>query len=430
MNATARSRAVDGLAFALVLAAVSALLWRALGLHASDAAAALGAAGGSYVVRTVASGAIVLGVVSGVLGTLAVTRGQSLLGDVASHAALPGIYGMFVAWSLAGMGGLVVGPLVFPAARSLIVVLLGALLSALAAAALVAAVRRRTALHEDAALGVALSTFFGAGIVARSLLQSHSGAFPNRAGLEAFLYGSVATMTRQDVFFLAMLSGLVLVVVALFWKELGLLCFDPDYLATLGFRARALDALLSGLIVVTVVIGLQLVGVILMSALLIAPAVAARQWSDRLARVAGIAVVVAVAAGLVGVLASSSRDHVATGPAIAVHAACVALASVMLAPRRGVLWSALAAIARARDFATDTLLLHLTHHGRPVNDAELARQLGWPAARVARAARPALGAEWLARSDAGLVVTDAGRERAVDVLAALQPATTTAEPAR
>jgi manganese/zinc/iron transport system permease protein len=127
-------------------------------------------------------------------------------------------------------------------------------------------------------------------------------------------------------------------VLALFWKEFQLLSFDPDYAASLGYPVRALDILLTSLIVLAIVIGLQLVGVVLMSAMLVAPAVAARQWTNRLGAMVLLAGGFGALAGVSGAVISATGRGLATGPVIVVCISVVVLASLAFAPGRGILW--------------------------------------------------------------------------------------------
>jgi manganese/zinc/iron transport system permease protein len=318
-----------------------------------------------------------------------------------------------------------------PEARSLSVVLFGALVTGLLSAGLILATTAVSRLKEDAALGVFLASFFGLGVVLRSYLQANPTTFGNRAGLEAFLYGSIATLTPNDVALMALPTAAALAIVAALWKELKLVSFDPDYLSTLGFPTRALDAMVTVLIVVAVVVGLQMVGVVLMSAMLIAPAVAARQWTDRLGPMVTLACLFAMASGLIGIVASSLRAGLSTGPVIAVYATGVALASLVVAPERGLAWRAIRQRQVRRRFAVDTLLLHIAQHvaAQPdaaavLSEATLAQQLQWTAPQVRRTVARGVDARDLLRAQSGVVLTASGRARVEAVLDELGDAQT------
>ncbi|MDQ3327751.1 MAG: metal ABC transporter permease [Chloroflexota bacterium] len=273
-----------------------------------------------YTVRTVALGCAVLGAVSGVLGCFAVLRRQSLFGDALAHAALPGVCLGFV----------------FAGGKSPVWLLVGAAVSGWLGALAVLGVVRGSRLKEDAALGIVLTTFFGIGIVLLTRIQNTGNA--SQSGLNSFLFGQAAVLLQRDVLIMAGAGAMVLALVALFYKEFKLLAFDPAYGSTLGVPMGLLGVLLTGLITVAVVIGLQSVGVILMAAMLIAPASAARQWTDRLSVMIGLAAMFGALSGVLGAALSSLDARVPTGPLIVLLATAIVLFSLAFAPRRGLLW--------------------------------------------------------------------------------------------
>ncbi|MFH1844212.1 MAG: metal ABC transporter permease [bacterium] len=272
-----------------------------------------------YTVRTVALGSAALGLVAGMLGAFAVLRRQSLLGDAVSHAALPGIVLAF----------LITG------AKTPLVLVLGAALTGWIASLLVMLVVRTTRLKIDTVLGLVLSTFFGLGLLLLSLVQRSAGA--GQAGLDRFLFGQAATLVGDDLKTMAGLGGLVLVVLALLWKEFKLLSFDPAFAGALGFPVRRLDVMLTTLLVIAIVIGLQTVGVVLMSAMIVAPAAAARQWTDRLGKLVLLAGGFGAASGLIGAVFSSFVPKLPTGPTIILVITAITVISLLAAPQRGLL---------------------------------------------------------------------------------------------
>jgi manganese/zinc/iron transport system permease protein len=270
-----------------------------------------------YTLRTVALGTAVLGIVSGALGAFAVLRRQSLLGDAMSHAALPGIVLAFL----------------LTRSKTPLVLLLGAVIAGWLAALLMSTTVRHTRIKQDSALGLLLSVFFGFGLVLLTFVQRIPDA--GQAGLNRYLFGQAATLLQQDIVTMAALGGLALAIMALFWKEFKLLSFDPAFGASLGFPMRVLDTLLTTLIVVAIVVGLQAVGVVLMSAMIVAPAAAARQWTNRLSVMVALSALFGALSGVSGALLSSTGRGVATGPAIVLVASAIVLASLLLAPNRG-----------------------------------------------------------------------------------------------
>jgi manganese/zinc/iron transport system permease protein len=158
---------------------------------------------------------------------------------------------------------------------------------------------------------------------------------------------------------MAVLAAAALVILMLLWKEFKLLTFDPEFAASLGLPVRALDSLLTLLLVVAIVIGLQTVGVVLMSAMIVAPAAAARQWSGRLSSMVMISAGVGVFSGVVGSIASSLVPRLPTGPTIVLVLSAVVAVSILAAPRRGLVWRAvrLGRLRRAPD--SEPVLMHL-----------------------------------------------------------------------
>jgi len=275
-----------------------------------------------YTLRTVALGAALLGLVGGSLGSYAVLRGRSLIGDAVAHAALPGIAGAFL---LTGS----MNPLVL---------MLGAAATGLAAALLVETTAHTTRVPYDSALALMLASFFGLGLVLMTYLQRHAGA--SQAGLDAFLFGQAAALVTRDIYVMAALGGVALMLMLLFWKELKVLSFDPAFGHSLGLPMRLMNALLTALLVVAIVIGLQTVGVVLMSAVLIAPAVAARQWTNRLGYMVIAAAGVGALTGAGGAVVSASMRNLPTGPTIVLCMGAAVTVSMLIAPERGLLWRA------------------------------------------------------------------------------------------
>src|SRR5262245_47409088 len=272
--------------------------------------------------RTVALGAALLGAVSGALGSFALLRRQSLLGDAVSHAALPGVV---LAFLLTGN-------------KAPLTLLIGATLAGWLAALAVIGIVRASRIPFDSALAGVLAVFFGVGVMLLTYLQK-GGARASQAGLDRFLFGQAATLLSEDLWAMAGVGVLALAVLLVFWKEFKLLCFDPGYAASLGLPVRLLDGLLTGLMVLAIVIGLQAVGVVLMSAMLVAPAAAARQWTDRLGRMVALGALFGAAAGAGGTVLSdalSGARKVPTGPAIVLCATVWVVLSLAAARlRRG-----------------------------------------------------------------------------------------------
>jgi ABC-type Mn2+/Zn2+ transport system permease subunit len=182
-----------------------------------------------YTLRTVALSAATLGIVSGALGSYAVLRRQSLLGDAISHAALPGIA---LAFLLTG-------------SKEPLVLMIGAAIAGWLGTLLMMSIVCTTRIKDDSAPGLILSVFFGFGLMLLTFIQRQPDA--GQAGLDKFLFGQAAALLQRDVITMAVLGGLALLMMAIFRKEFKLLSFDPDYGASLGYPMRMLDILLTTL---------------------------------------------------------------------------------------------------------------------------------------------------------------------------------------
>jgi manganese/zinc/iron transport system permease protein len=275
----------------------------------------------TFTLRNVLLGSSLLGVICGILGTFALLRRQSLLGDALAHAALPGVC---IAFLIAGT-------------KDPLVLLAGALASGTLGALIILGVVRWSRIKEDSAIGIVLSVFFGLGIVLLTRIQKLPGG--NQSGLDRYLFGQAATLVTHDIVVMAVLGGLALVAVALFFKEFKLLAFDRAFGASMGFPMRALEIGLTCLLVVVVMVGLQTVGVVLMVATLITPAAAARQWTDRLGVMAILSGAIGGLAGAAGSLVSASVGRLPTGPSIVIVSSLVLVVSLLFAPRRGMVWA-------------------------------------------------------------------------------------------
>ncbi|WP_196889969.1 metal ABC transporter permease [Aureivirga sp. CE67] len=273
-----------------------------------------------YTLRTITLGTALLGAICGMLGSFAVLRKQSLLGDAISHAALPGIA---IAFLIHG-------------AKNSFYFLIGALVSGLLGTFWIKGITKRTHLKSDTALGLVLSLFFGFGMLLLTYIQKQENA--NQAGLDKYLFGQAATLMESDVWILAGVTGISLLILLFFWKEFKILLFDPEYTKTLGFNTRIIDILITTFMVLAIVLGLQTVGVVLMSAMLLAPAAAARQWTNHLWKMIVIAAVFGALSGIIGTGISATQNNLSTGPVIVLVAAVFVLFSFIFAPSRGLLF--------------------------------------------------------------------------------------------
>lgn len=340
-------------------------------------------------VRAVVLGSMLLGAGAGVLGTFTFLRRRALLGDALAHAALPGVCLAFM----------------LTHSKHPLVLLAGAAVTGGLGVASVNAIVKRSRIKEDAALALTLSVFFGLGIVMLTRIQKSGIAA--QAGLDHFLFGQAASLVSSDVWLLGGVTVLLLGAVFLVFKEFKLLTFDPSFAASLGWPVGRLEFALSVLIVISVTVGLQLVGVVLMAAMLITPAAAARFWTDRLPRMVVIAAVIGAASGALGAYISMLAPRMPTGPWAVIAATIAFSVSLVAAPRRGIVARGVRHWRTRRRTAEENVLKTLYLLGEDDGDWVRVRTAEEIAARrhmATRAAERTIAA--LARS--GWLVGDAG----------------------
>ncbi|WP_314096992.1 metal ABC transporter permease [uncultured Veillonella sp.] len=274
----------------------------------------------SYTTQMVLLGTALLGLASGIAGTFAVLRKESLIGDGLSHAALPGVV---IAFLLTGI-------------KDIEVLIIGAALSSITAAWLITITVENSKIKFDGALATILSAFFGLGMVLLTYLQSLNNA--GQAGLSKFIFGQAATILARDVYITSAAALIIIVLTALFWKELKLISFDVEYAKTLQIPVTFTLILYRALLIMTIIIGIQSVGAILISSLLIAPAVGARQWTNKLGTMCILAGFFGMVSAIGGTIWSTSVQKLPTGPAIIVILSVIVLLSLIFAPNRGILW--------------------------------------------------------------------------------------------
>jgi manganese/zinc/iron transport system permease protein len=281
-----------------------------------------------YNAALVSIGAALLGVAAGGVGTFIFLRKRSLVSDAIAHATLPGVGLAFILMVALGGDG-----------RSLVGLMLGSALSAWTGLLLVEWITRRTRLSEDAAIGAVLSVFFGFGIVLLTVIQTLSTG--RQAGLQSFLLGSTAGMLYQDAVVIAVAGAAAALAVFTLRRPMTLVGFDAEYAAAIGINVPRTDLAMMALALVVTVIGLKVVGLILIVAMLIIPPVTARFWTERSDHLTLIAAAVGGLSAYIGAGLSAAAPRIPTGPIIVLICFAMFTASLLLAPKRGVLASML-----------------------------------------------------------------------------------------
>ena len=264
-------------------------------------------------------GTTLLGACAGLVGVFTLLRKRALLGDAVAHSILPGVCLAFLVSQ----------------SKAPYVLLLGALVAGWLSLVAVDLLVRRTKLKADTVIGLVLSVFFGLGIWLLTSIQQSGAA--SQSGLDKFLFGKAASITSQDVELFAWVALVLVVVLLFFYKGFKVLAFDGDYARAIGMPVRLLEFLLSTVTVLSIAVGIQAVGVVLMASLLIAPAAAARFWTDRLSVMLGLAVAMSVLAAWTGAFVSYTAPSMPTGPWIVLALALLTGISMLWAPKRGML---------------------------------------------------------------------------------------------
>ena len=353
-----------------------------------------------YTDAVVATGAAILGMLAGVVGVTAVLRQRTLVADALAHAALPGVA---LAFLLTG-------------AKDTTSLLVGAAFAGLVGAVMIVGIERTSRIRPDAAIGVVLSGFFSVGIVLLSYIASTDNA--NQAGLQDYLFGQAAGLVERDVTAFAGIALATFALLAVLYRPLKSTLFDPGFAASLGLPVRALELLMTALLVCAVVVGLRTVGAILMVAMIVVPAAAARQFSHRLATMLPLAALIGAAVGVAGSLISTA-SRTPTGPVIVLVGLTVVLLALALAPGRGFVWRARRLRRARRRRLTEGVLVDIEtsiHAGPPPTAHELELSSGRPARDLRQALRDLERAGLLSEDDGRLYLSESGAAAAHTVL--------------
>lgn len=268
-------------------------------------------------VRYVVLGVMLLGASTAVVGCFTFLRKKSLVGDAVAHSVLPGICLAFI----------------FSQVRHPVVLLLGAFISGWLSILSIDFISKKSRIKADAAIAIVLTVFFGVGIMLLSYIQSTGNAA--QSGIDHFLFGQAAALIGSDVIVLGIVCVVLVLTVWLLFKEFSIVSFDADYAQSLGLPVRTLEFILSTLTVIAIAVGIQAVGVVLMAAMLITPAAAARYWTNKLYFMVALAASFGALSGLFGSYISYTAPKMPTGPWIIIAVTMIAFISMTFAPERG-----------------------------------------------------------------------------------------------
>ncbi|MBO6496457.1 metal ABC transporter permease [Roseivirga sp.] len=343
-------------------------------------------------------GAVLLSASSAVVGTFTFLKKKALVGDAVAHSVLPGICLAFI---LTGT-------------KNPLWLIIGAFITGWISLVIIDNVTLKTKIKEDTAIALILSVFFGIGILLLTNIQ-HSGNAA-QTGLDSFLFGKAAALVGKDLIVFGVVAVILLATVALFFKELKLIAFDPNYAKALGVPVKAMDLLLTSLTVLAVVTGIQAVGVVLMAAMLITPAAAARFWTNDVRVMTFLAAIMGGFSGLSGAFVSYAAPAMPTGPWIVMIISAIALTSFFIAPTRGIISRSIQQRKLQRMIMDENLLKELYHLGEKDEDPYKARSLDeiieerfFPKDRLKSALRRLKREGYLAKQNGDWKYTEAGK---------------------
>lgn len=272
----------------------------------------------SYSFLIVAAGTFLLATTTGAVGCITVLKGQSLIGDAIGHAAFPGIVLSFMLFMQ----------------REPALLMLGAVVSGTVAFILIQVIKVNSKIDLDAVLAIILSSFFGLGMVLKSHIQGNPAySRSSQSGLQNYIFGQAAYIMREDVRLILYVAIPSLIILFLFYKEIKVFLFDETYSKTIGLKTTLLYGMILFMAMSLIATGLKLVGAILISSLLIVPAITALQWSNRFGMVMVIAALTGGVSAFIGTYISTAYKGMSTGATIILVMNFIAFVSLIFGPR-------------------------------------------------------------------------------------------------
>jgi len=307
-------------------------------------------------ITNVLLGTLMLGFTCGIVGVLVVLSKKALIVDAVSHSILPGIC---IGFMLSGV-------------KNPIYLISGGMAAGAVAVFLVDWFSRVSRIKKDAAIAITLSILFSAGVILLNIIQ-HSGN-SNQSGLSDFLFGKAATIIESDLYVFAVMCAIVLAIIPLFYQHFKIALFDSGFAKTIGLNEKVIQGLISGLIIISTAIGIQTVGIILMSALIITPASSAFFWTNNFKKSIILSGSFAAISSILGVLVSYLSPDMPTGPWIIVILSLIAILSTFFS-RKGLITKKLRAFRNERKMISDNVLKALYKLGERENKIEKGRTI-------------------------------------------------------
>lgn len=271
-----------------------------------------------YSFIVVALGTTLLAISASILGSVNILKGQSLIGDAVGHASFLGVVLAFMLFIQ----------------KNPFVLMLGAVTAGIIAFSLINTVVNNSKIEADTVMAVILSGFFGLGMVLKSYIQGNPDySKASQSGLASYIFGQAAYMLKGDVILIFSVSLIAILLFLVFYKEIKIHIFDATYAKTVGVNKRLMSSLIMLMTMLLIAAGLKAVGTILISSMLITPAIIGMQWSDRYDRVLVISAISAAFSAILGTTLSSLIEGFSTGPSIVLIMSLLAIISILIAPK-------------------------------------------------------------------------------------------------
>lgn len=307
-------------------------------------------------INNVLLGTLMLSFTCGIVGVLVVLNKKALIVDAVSHSILPGIC---IGFMLSGI-------------KNPIYLIAGGMTAGTVAVYLVDWIAKSSRIKKDAAIAITLSVLFSVGVILLNIIQ-HSGN-SNQSGLSDFLFGKAATIVSSDLYVFGVMCAIVLAIIPLFYQHFKIALFDKGFATTIGLNNKLIQGLISGLIIISTAIGIQTVGIILMSALIITPASSAFFWTNSFKKSIFLSGTFAVISSIIGVFISYLSPDMPTGPWIIVVLSTIAILSAFFS-KKGLITKRIKAVQNSKKMISDNVLKALYKLGENANEVGKGRSL-------------------------------------------------------
>ena len=363
------------------------------------------------VLRAPTLGCMLMCIASSLMGVLVFLRKRSLVSETLSHASYPGV-----------VLGIMLFSAFFPGHDNWvhIIVLASAFFASCVGLFAIQFLERKVKVKSDAALCFILSIFFGIGLVFASRLQISQPQWYKKSQL--YLFGQAATMTDFHIYLYAALALFCLAFIGYFYRDLQAIHFDREFARSCKIPVSLLESFLFALLVLSIVIGIRSVGIVLMSAMLIAPAIAARQYTNRLSTMLFLSALFGLFAALFGnvlsvELSKATRLSFPTGPSIVLLAAFFAFFALIFAPKRGWLFRLLRILRFKEKCIEENILKELwkvkantlTYHQLKENHYIYGLRLRYLLRKMKKK-------KWIFSSEKNFVLSERGQNRAAQII--------------